>query len=174
MTTRMTEPQHVALHFASAALMTAAAAILLWVRGPLPISYADWASPHRPSFFYMVLAFPLFGSVCAEFLARWHSGAVDRRLAMQLAALCALALARLTTGFPVSGHVMLAVFYVIFARGLRGPVRGLALIGGWLTLIWFLYVKLHLWGDFVTPATGALAGLIVGLVPSTRLKSRRS
>jgi hypothetical protein len=142
--------------------MSGAVGLLLWMRGPLPVTSTDWAHPHRPSFSYMILAFPLFGSLCAELFLQWREGRSSWRiLAVEVALLCILAIARLALRIPISGHVMLAVFYVIEARRWSGSIQLAALAFGWLTLMWFLYVKFHLWGDFVTPLTGAAAGLLV-------------
>jgi hypothetical protein len=165
-------------HVALAIILSSAVGLLLWMRGPLPVTYADWARPHRPSFSYMILAFPLFGSLCAELFLKWREGLPSWWvLAAGIALMCVLAVARLTLRVPVSGHVMLAVFYVIEACRWSADIRPMALIFGWLTLLWFFYVKLHVWGDFVTPLTGAAAGLLIAnidLFVSSRPQKRLS
>ena len=85
-------------------------------------------------------------------------------LAGQIAVLCVFAVARLTTRVPVSGHVMLALFYVIESGRWAGSIRYLVL-GGWACLWWFTAVKFFAWGDFATPLTGAAVGLLVGYAP---------
>ena len=152
--------------------MTGLAAVLLAWHGPLPTVNVDYSRPHQPSRVYMLLAFPLFGALCAEAALRVHSGRPWRLLAAQLSALSLLAVARLTTGIPVSGHVMLATFFVLWiqATGLSTVSTTETVLAG-LTLAYFLYVKWGLWADYRSSTGGLIVGALLAL-PTWRERRR--
>jgi len=80
-------------------------------------------------------------------------------------AVCALAAARLLWVIPVSGHTLLVAF--VFVEGTRLGDRLLArvwLAGSALGLGWMLWVKWHLWADYVSSTAGLGLGVGIALV----------
>ena len=154
---RLSERQ---LQWILAALCLGAGATAMALKGTMPVSSAPWGVPHRPSFFYMVMAFPFYGVLIGSAAFTWLRG--SGRLAVQLFALGVLAAARLATGVPISGHVVLQVFFVLWAYE-RHDRWWLAV--GLLGLGYLGYTKLYAWRDVVTPATATLAGVLIWFLP---------
>jgi len=159
-----------------ALLCSLAGGLALWLKGPLPVVTVGYALPHSAPFTYMVSAFPFFGVLLAEWLETRSTV-----LLRQIAALGLLAVARLVFLIPVSGHVLLFVFFVMWAARRRSqPLYAVEMWVCILVLAASLYTKVALWHDIVTPSFGAALGIIISefegaaaLNPTTPADSQR-
>ncbi len=165
----MTRP---GLHALVAALCTAVGAIALWLKGPMPVVAVSYAKSHTAPFLYMVSAFPFYGALWGEALWRWRHGEPHRVFVAQLLVVGALSAARLVFQVPISGHVLLQVFFCCAVLDLpRGTVRRVELLVGLAVLVALLWTKLFAWADFVTPSAAVVAALLVVLA-GKRVKPR--
>jgi hypothetical protein len=154
-------------------LCTALGAAALWLYGPMPVSEPSYAIPHRASFAYMLAAFPFFGVLCGELWLRWRMKSTDAPiLLIQMSGLSLLAVARLIGGLPVSGHVLLQVFFVVEAFRFQAQ-RSLWVLFGALGLLWLLKVKIGDWGDWVTPSGGMFCAAILLIAGALARRSGR-
>ena len=148
-----------------AGLATLAAGAALWLLPETPPARAPYGRPHQVPVLYMLSAFPFFGALLGEALLRVRQRTrrpAATRLLAQIAALSALAVLRLSTGFPASGHIVLLVFFVAEAPRFRPGHTGRAwALAGWIGLAAMLLIKMALWEDVTTPSLGAALGLLV-------------
>jgi hypothetical protein len=150
-----------ALHAWGAGALTVAMGLLFWLRGPLPTVNTDYSLLHQPSLTYMVLAFPLFGAVCAEWWLQRRTRE-GRILLAQLAVLSVMAVGRLALGIPVSGHVLMGTFFILWAPTLpHKPLARVETALGGLALLYFLHTKMVAWEDFRSSTGGLIAGALV-------------
>lgn len=130
----------------------------------MPVVRASYATEHTAPFVYMISAFPFFGVLCGEAVDRVRRDrARGRVLVVQIVVMGLFAVARLGLQVPLSGHILLQVFFVASVPGLADGLRGRWAYGviGWGVLAVLLWTKLVLWHDFVTPSTGAAAALLI-------------
>ncbi len=164
-----------ALPGARRAALHAALGMLATLAGWLLIVLLEQLRPTPPGgrtapFLYMITVFPFFGFAVAEWFAL--AGAARRQLTIELGLLTAFAFARLLLGVPASGHIMMMVWFLLTVWRFGPPalvrveaVLAVAALGG------YLWAKLVLWGDVLTPITGALLG--AGVWASARALERR-
>lgn len=121
-------------------------------------------------FLYMITVFPFFGFAVAEWWAL--AGTARRHVTVELGLLTAFAFARLLLGVPASGHIMMMVWFLLTVW--RFDPRALAWVEAALAIAalgGYLWAKLVLWGDLLTPITGALLG--AGVFATARWLERR-
>lgn len=155
-------------HLIGAALATLLGMFGLWLKGPTPIIRGMTPQDTAVPVAYMVAAFPFFGILLAD----WWGLTVQRRwrattiLGLRLLLLAVLSVARLGLLIPISGHVLLVVFFILWTAG-QGPhrVRRLEWWLAWVALLVFVAIKLLAWADWLSPLTGAVVGLLLYLTP---------
>lgn len=109
---------------------------------------------------YMLTAFPLFGVVTGDLLwtLRRNGWQRERRVIIALGLLCAVALARVTLHVPVSGHLALASYALLWTRSLpEGRLRLGSRVAFFVAAAWFAW--LH---DPLTDLTAVLVGAGLG------------
>jgi hypothetical protein len=151
------------------ALVTAAGAVWLWHTGPVPVVRVSTVLPEYAPFWYMLAAFPVLGMLVADLVVMARRGASRRamaELATALALLVALGQARLALHLPVSGHAMLAAYFIVrrslLGVGDGGYARGELVVGvGVLAAV--AYPKLLWWHDPISLGVGVLVGGILAL-----------
>jgi hypothetical protein len=156
------KPGRTTWHLLGLLSATLVGGVALYLKGPLPVVVVSYATPHVAPFSYMISAFPFFGALCGELAWRWLDHRGGGFLALQILALGLLAVGRLALQIPVSGHVVLQVFFCGFSwRSMPEPYRLPWTATGALGLAYLLYTKLIAWSDFVTPTTATILALLV-------------
>jgi len=144
---------------------TGAGAAWLWVRGPTPVYRGTVAIEVDAPFLYMLAAFPVLGMACADLAdlaiprLRWRPLTV---LAAALAATTALSVLRVTWHIPLSGHVLLMVFFLGYRplwRRWRTTADHVEFAIGVILLLASVWPKLLWWHDPLTVIVGAVLGL---------------
>ena len=155
-------PSLARMHLIAAILATLLGVLGLWLKGPTPIVRGMIPQDTAVPVTYMVAAFPFFGILLADLWLFVGSG--SRRQAMVLGGqlLAALSVARLGLLIPISGHVLLIVFFVLWTAG-QPPclVRRVEWWLAWIALAVFASVKLFVWSDWLSLLTGAAIGVLV-------------
>jgi hypothetical protein len=145
--------------------VTAVGATWLWERGPTPVYRGTVAIEVDAPFLYMLAAFPVLGMACADVLdlllprPRWRPALV---LAAALAVTIAASVLRVTWHIPLSGHVLLMVFFLgyrLLWRRWRAPADRLEIAFGLTLLLGSAWPKLLWWHDPLTVTVGATLGL---------------
>lgn len=157
-------PRLARAHLIGAVLVTLLGMLGLWLKGPTPIVRGMTPQQTAVPVVYMVAAFPFFGILLAD----WGRLVGQRRrraaviLGVQLLVLAVLSLARLGLLIPISGHVLLVVFFILWTAG-QEPNRVRRSEGwlAWVALGVFLGVKLLAWSDWVSPLTGAALAVLI-------------
>lgn len=161
-------------HLIAAILVTLLGTVGLWLKGPTPVVRGMTPQATAVPVAYMVAAFPFFGILLADC---WQLIGQRRRraaviLAVQLLALAVLSVARLGLLIPISGHVLLVVFFILWTAG-QAPnhVRRSEWWLAWIALGVFLGIKLLAWSDWLSSLTGTVLAVLVWWA-GTRLARR--
>lgn len=151
------------------AAVTIIGAVWLRHRGPEPIIRVTMPLKETAPFWYMLLPFPVFGMLVADFFALL----TDRsslfpavELGIQLAVLVAISSLRLSFALPVSGHALLFSYFMLRRILVGVPIHGtsgaeLAIAAALLGIT--VYWKLVLWDDPVTLSAGLAIGLALAV-----------
>ncbi len=151
-------------HLIGASLVTLLGAGGLWLKGPTPIVTGMTPQDVEVPVAYMVAAFPFFGILLADLwlLMRLRPRWAAVVLAAQLLVLVVISAARLGLLIPISGHVLLLVFFILWtASQVPNTVRRSEWWLAWVALAVFLGIKLVGWSDWLSPLTGAAVGVLV-------------
>lgn len=151
-------------HLVGAVLLTLLGLVGLWLKGPTPVVRGMTPQGTAVPLSYMVAAFPFFGILLADGwrLAQQRQWWATTVLAVQVLLLAILAVARLGLLVPISGHVFLLVFFVLWTAGQApNPVRQAEWWLAWVALLSFLGIKLFVWGDWLSALMGALLGVVL-------------
>ncbi len=143
------------------ALCAVAAAIFWTVRGPMPVLRGSTPLPIPTPLGYQAPVFLPFGMLAGELAWAWlnrERAAYLASLPWQLAALCAVALIRLTLAIPVSGHAVLLAFFLLHELVAQHGRHLLRALIGLAVLTEVAYFKLMVWDDGRT----LVAGLVLG------------
>lgn len=142
-------------HLLAILAFTAAGAIWLWVKGPMPVVQGTVPLDIDVPFAYMLSAFPFLGILTADVLVslwlRANRGAAVV-LAAQLGSITLIAAARLSHRIPISGHILLLTFFVMRSRNMmrRDATRRTETWVGLLVLLVLVGIKAVAWHDLVT------------------------
>ncbi len=147
-------------HLLGIAVATLIGALWLLWRGPTPVMRGSEVMDSAAPFWYMISAFPFFGILLAESWLAWGSG-TGQVLLGQVLVIFILAALRLTLHIPVSGHVLLLSFFLLWdMKRLDQPYLTEFLFAvGILALL--LYTKVILWQDAMTAMWGVALAIII-------------
>ena len=148
------------LHLIGAGALTLAGFFWLSWRGPTPVMRGAEALDIAVPFWYMILAFPFFGVLLAESWLERQSAA-GRILLAQTVVIFLISAARLALHIPVSGHVLLLSFFLLWSmmRYEQPYLTEFLLALGALALV--LYTKVFVWQDAMTAALGVALALVI-------------
>jgi len=161
-------------HLVGAVTLTLTGAIWLIWQGPQPVMRGSEVLAIAVPFWYMLLAFPFFGVLLAESWLERNTTA-GRILFTQTLALFLLSATRLALHIPVSGHILLLVFFLLWSLSRREQPYLTEFVITLVALALLLYTKIIVWQDWTTVIWGvALAFLIwlPGQLVSARKKRR--
>jgi hypothetical protein len=132
---------------------------LLW-RGPVPVVSGSEVLDMTAPFWYMISAFPFFGILLAESWLQWDEKG-GRVLLGQALVIFILAALRLALHIPISGHVLLLSFFLLWdMKRLDQPyLTEFLFAAGILALL--LYTKVVLWQDTMTAMWGVALAIII-------------
>jgi hypothetical protein len=158
------------LRLAIIAACTLAGAAWLVHKGPVPVVRITTPVAEMAPFWYMVLAFPVLGMLVADLVDLYRSRGIDRlsiELAVQIALIVAISNLRLGIRIPLSGHALLAAYFIARRWWLRPyhPQQSTLEVPTAVVIFCFIaYPKLVWWNDPVTLCTGLAAGLFLAKI----------
>jgi len=127
----------------------------LLVKGPTQVVRGTVPLDIEAPFSYMVTAFPFLGILVADALALWRLATkwASLVLILQVGCICFLAVVRLLYRLPISGHVLLIAFFILYSLGTRRAlVRTIETLVAAAAFCVLLVTKLIAWSDWQTPA----------------------
>jgi hypothetical protein len=149
------------------AVCTLAGGIWLHLQGPISVVRITTPLPEAAPFWYMLLAFPVLGLLLADLLDLYRlrgASAPTLELALQIGLIVVLSSARLGARIPLSGHSLLASYFILRRLLLRSRPRSQSPLEVWLAcgaLAAIAYPKLAWWRDPVTLFTGIAVGALL-------------
>ena len=163
-------------HLLGAALVTGAGLGWLLLAGPMPVVRGTTPLDTDVPLSYMIVAFPFLGILLAGVADRFRSPGGRRQglvLLVQTGLVCLLSALRLKYRLPISGHLLLLAFFLLYGVGsARSALRLGELLAGGVVFLALLAVKLAAWNDWLTPAVGI--GLAVLIWLAGKLYERRT
>ncbi len=152
--------REISAHLLGAALATLLGALWLAWRGPVPVVRGTEILDMTVPFWYMISVFPFFGILLAESWLQWQSAA-GKVLLGQLLTIVAISILRLTLYIPVSGHLLLISFFLLWTMNdLEQPYLTEYILGvGVLALL--VYTKVFVWQDAMTAVWGVALAFVV-------------
>ncbi len=143
------------IHLLCAVSFTIAGVGWLLVKGPTQVIRGTVPLDIEAPFSYMVMAFPFLGILVADALALWKLATkwASLVLILQVGCICFLSIVRLTYRLPISGHVLLIAFFILYSLGTRRAlVRTIETLVAVVAFCVLLATKLIAWSDWQTPA----------------------
>ena len=148
------------------AVVLAGAAWLVY-RGQQPVVRGTVALDEVVPFGYMLTAFPVLGMLVADWVDLWLAHGLGRytiELGLQLVVLVVVSNIRLVAWIPLSGHVLLFVYFILRRWLVRLPAQRWALLeagAAVVLLLLTLYIKLVWWGDVWTVVNAAALAAVL-------------
>jgi hypothetical protein len=132
---------------------------LLW-RGPAPVVRGTEVRDATVPFWYMISAFPFFGILLAESWLEWPTRR-GKTLLVQLLIIVLISILRLTLFIPISGHLLLLSFFLLWTmNNLEQPYLTEYILGvGVLMLL--VYTKVFVWQDAMTAVWGVAMAFVI-------------
>lgn len=149
---------------------TFAGAAWLVHKGPVPVVRITTPLAEMAPFWYMLLAFPVLGMLMADLVDLYRDRGIDRlsiELASQIAVIVAISNLRLGIRIPLSGHALLAAYFIgrrWWLRPYPPPQNQVELAVAVAIFGLIAYPKLIWWNDPVTLCTGLASGLLLAAI----------
>ncbi|HET6267913.1 MAG TPA: hypothetical protein VFG11_09355 [Acidobacteriota bacterium] len=150
---------------------TLAGALWLWHVGPMHAIRITTPLQQMAPFWYLLSAFPILGMLTADLWDLYTTRGVTSptiELAIQIALLVLVSSGRLGMRLPISGHSLLAGFFIarrfVTSRPLSQRSR-IELAFAFAILAMLTYIKLVWWTDPITLFSGIFLGALLALAP---------
>lgn len=141
-------------HLLFAVGFTIAGIAWLLIKGPTQVVRGTVPLDVKAPFSYMVTAFPFLGILVADALGLWRLALkwASLVLMLQVGCICFLSVVRLMYRLPISGHVLLVAFFILYSVGTRRSlVSTIETLIAVVALCVLLTTKLIAWSDWQTP-----------------------